>query len=487
MFRRPNKKQLFIRRVITYVVMVLAVIVIVVGTILFIMGYRVDSDKGRIEQGALIQFDSQPNGAAVSIDGISINANTPSKQTVVAGQHSFVVTRAKYEDWSKTLNVKAGTLEWLDYIRLVPKDLKVESIETYTSLYGEKSSPDDKWTLVQQKADVPSFQLIDLRSSQVKSSTVVLPADKYSDAATAGVAHTFTMESWDEDGRHMIIKHSFNDKTEYIVMDTQDVATSVNVSSLLNIALSEVEFSGTSGNILYGVTDGVLRKLDLSNATISRGLVTYVKNFDIYKTDVISYTGFDPVNTAHQVAGVYREGDEFPHVLRVVKDTTTPLTIDATRYYSDDYVAISEGPLTTILKGRYPSSTATDNSSMKVYATFNSVANVASTSFSETGSRLVVQSGLTFVGYEVEYKRATKASIAATDQTPRPLSWLDDAYVWAVHDNKLSIREFDGSNAHVIMGMEPGFDATLSQNGKYLYGIAKIGDTYHLQRVMMIL
>jgi len=67
------------------------------------------------------------------------------------------------------------------------------------------------------------------------------------------------------------------------------------------------------------------------------------------------------------------------------------------------------------------------------------------------------------------------------------LKWLDDAYVWAVYDGHLSIREFDGANTHVIMSMEPGFDATLSQNGKYLYGISKTGDTYHLQRVTLIL
>ena len=487
MFRRPTKKQLFIRRIITYVVMVLAVIVIVAGTILFILGYRVDSDKGRIEQGALVQFDSQPNGASVAIDGKSINANTPSKQTVVAGQHSFVVSRSNYVDWKKTLNVKAGTLEWLDYVRLVPKNLKVESVETFASVYGEKASPDYKWTLVQQKADVPSFQLVDLRSSTVKTSTIVLPASVYSEATTAGVAHTFTMETWDKDGRHLILKHTFNDKSEYIVVDTQDVATSMNISAQLNISLSEVEFSGTSGNIFYGVTDGVLRKLDLSNATISRGLVTNVKSFEMFETNIISYVGIDPANPAQQVAGVYREGDEAPHVLRVVKDLTTPLTIAATKYYSDDYVAISEGLKTTVLKGRYPSSTETDNSSMKLYAEFRSVANIDSTSFSETGSRLIVQSGLTFVGYEIEYKRATNASIATTETTPHTLKWLDDAYVWAVYDGHLSIREFDGANTHVIMSMEPGFDATLSQNGKYLYGISKTGDTYRLQRVTLIL
>lgn len=487
MFRRPSKKQLLIRRMISYVVMVLAVLVIVAGTILFILGYRLDGDKGSLEQGALVQFDSLPSGADVTIDGKSINSNTPSKQTVLAGMHTFMMSRSGYESWSKSLDVKAGTLEWLDYPRLVPKNLKTESLATYTAVYGEKASPDYKWLLVQEKSDTPTFQLVDLRSQQIKTTPITLPATVYSESAVPGVAHTFTMESWDKDGRYVIVKHTFNDKNEYIVLDAQDVATSVNVSTTLSIALSELRFAGTSGNIFYGLTDGVIRKLDLSNATISRGLVSAVSNFELFETNVISYVGVDPVNAEHQVAGVYREGDDLPHVLRVVNDLTTPLSIAATRYYSDDFVAIAEGTKVTILKGRYPSSSAIDTSSLKQYAEFAISAKADRLSFSETGSRLVVQSGLSFIGYETEYQRSTKATVTTSETTPHVLQWLDDAYLWAVYDGHLSIREFDGTNVHVIMAMEPGFDATLSQNGKYLYGIGKSGTTYQVQRVTMVL
>ncbi|MDB5179986.1 MAG: hypothetical protein JWN12_618 [Candidatus Saccharibacteria bacterium] len=487
MFKRPTKRQLLVRRIITYTVMILAVVVIVAGTILFILGYRVDSDKGRLEQGALVQFDSKPNGADVAIDGKSINSNTPSKQTVVAGKHQFVVNKSGYETWSKTLNVKAGTLEWLDYLLLVPKNLQTESVANYASVYGEKASPDYKWLMVQEKADTPLFQLVDLRSQQVKSTTITLPTTLYSDATTEGVTHTFTMESWDQDGRYVIVKHTFNDKSEYIVVDTQDVATSINVSTLLSISLSELKFSGTSGSTLYGLTDGTIRKLDLSNATISRGLVSNVKNFNLFDTTVVTYTGTDPNNAAHQVAGIYREGDESSHVLRTINDLTTPLTIAATQYHSDDYVAISEGLKVTVLKGRYPASTDTTSASLKSYAELKVSSNVDTTQFSVDGDHLVVQSGLNFVSYEVEYMRETDSTIATTETTPHTLQWLDDAYLWAVYDGHLSIREFDGTNTHVIMTMEPGFDATLSQNGKYLYGIAKSGNGYQLQRVTMIL
>lgn len=487
MFRRPTKKQLLIRRVITYVMMILAVVVIVVGTILFILGYRLDSDKGRLEQGALVQFDSKPNGADVAVDGKSINANTPSKMTVVAGPHSFIVNKTGYNSWSKMLNVKAGTLEWLDYMLLVPKDLRTESVASYVSIFGEKASPDNKWLLVQEKADTPSFQLVDLRSQQIKSSTIAIPATVYSDATTAGVTHTFTMESWDKDGRYVIVKHSFNDKSEYIVVDTQDVATSVNVSTLLSISLSELKFSGTSGNVLYGLTDGVIRKLDLANATISRGLVSSVKDFHLFDNTIVTYTGTDSNNPAHQVAGIYREGDEAPHVLRTVDDLTTPLSITYTQYQNDDYVAVTEGLKVSVLKGRYPSSTDIVNSSLKTFANYKVTANIDTATFSEDGNHLVVQSGLNFTSYEVEYMRRTDATITTSETVPHSLKWLDNAHLWAVYDGQLSIREFDGTNMHVIMTMEPGFDATLSQNNKYLYGIAKSGTTYQLQRVTMIL
>jgi hypothetical protein len=487
MFRRPTKKQLLIRRIITYVVMLLAVVVIVAGTILFILGYRLDSGKGRIEQGALVQFDSKPNGADVAIDGKSINANTPSKQTVVAGQHAFSMNKTGYDSWSKTLNVKAGTLEWLDYILLVPKSLPTESVATYGTVYGEKASPDNKWLIVQEKADTPTFQLVDLRSQQIQSTTMILPTTLYSDPTTAGITHTFTLEGWDRDGRYVIVKHTFNEKSEYLVLDTQNIAKSINVSTLLSISLSELKFSGTSGNVLYGLTDGVVRKLDLSNATISRGLVSNVKDFHLFDNTIVTYTGTDPTNPAHQVAGIYREGDELSHVLRTVNDLTTPLSIAFTRYHNDNLVAVTEGLKVSVLKGSYPASTDVANSSLRLYAAFKTTANVDTLAFSDNGDHLVVQSGLNFTSFEVEYMRQTEAIITTSETTVHTLKWLDDAYLWAVYDGHLSIREFDGTNAHVIMTMEPGFDATLSPNNKYLYGIAKTGTSYQLQRVMMIL
>ena len=487
MFQKSSKKRQQIRRAIVSVISVIAVLVIVTGTILFALGYRLDGDKGRLEQGALVQFDSKPGGATVSVDGKTIG-KTATKQSVIAGDHTFIMTKTGYDSWAKSLALSAGTLNWLDYARLVPKDLPSETVVSYKTVAGELASPDNKTMLIQEKADAPTFQVVDLRAQDVKSTSITLPTSLYSEATTEGTTHTFTMMRWDSGGRYMLVKHTYGDKSEWIVLDTQSVSSSVNVSTLLNISVADLHFAGTNGTSLYGLTtDGILRKLDLSAATISRGLISNVSSFDVFDNNIITYVGLDPNDATHQVAGIYRDGDASPHVLRTENSLTTPLSIATTRFFADDYVAIADGLKVTVLKGSYPVTAADDSTSLKQFGSFTVSAPVDQLSFSPEGDYLVAQSGLNFISYELEYQRQTNANVTTSESTSHVLQWLDPAYLWAAYDGHLSIREFDGTNVHVINTSEPGFDATLSPNGTYLYTVAKSGDGYQLERVKMIL
>jgi hypothetical protein len=262
----------------------------------------------------------------------------------------------------------------------------------------------------------------------------------------------------------------------------------VNVTRLLGIDLSDVKFAGTSGNVLFGLSGGVVRKLDLADATISRALISNVTTFNLFETNIISYVGTNE-DGSEQVAGIYRDGDTSAHVLRSTEDASVPLRIDAARYFSDDYVAIAEGLEVTVLKGRYPTSSQDNATSLAPVATFTVSSNVSQLTFSPDGDYVVARSGLEFISYETEHERTTEASIETSGSRAYTLNWLDDAYLWAIYDGHLSIREFDGTNVHVIMAMEPGFDATLSRDGRYIYGVAKSedGTHYQLQRVTMIL
>lgn len=491
MFKKPTKRQFIIRRILLSSVATLSVIIIASAAILFMLGYRLDSNNGRLEQGALLQFDSRPNGADVYVDGRHIGSRTATKQTVVAGTHEIKMSKAGYQDWQRTIGIAAGTLTWLDYARLVPNDRPVHSVATYAALSSMVFSADNKWALAQEKADAPTFWLVDLRSETVKSTEVTIPVDKISEGATEGITHSYAIHAWDSGGRYVLIKHLYDSKTEWLVLDTQNSAQAVNVTQLLSANFKDLQFASTNGKVLYGLTDdGTLRRIDLSAETLSRGFVTHVESFAIYNNAVLSYVGIDPNDASKRVAGVYRDGDESSHIVHTSAMTQdVPLKIAITQYYGDYFVAVAEGNSVTVLKGSYPGSSSQDASSLKRYAQFKLTGAVSALSFSSKGEYLYVQSGDAFASYEVEYKRLSRGTISAsTASAPTPtLHWLDQAHLWSNDGTTLVMRDFNGSNVFPIMEVTPGFDASLSQNGRFFYAVGKDDTGYHLQRVKMIL
>lgn len=489
MFKKPTKKQFIIRRVILSSVATLSVIILATSAILFMLGFRLDSDNGRLEQGALLQFDSTPGGADVSVDGRNIGSRTATKQTVVAGTHTVTMSRAGYQDWTRTLTIDAGTLTWLDYTRLVPNERPVETVTTHQAVAGMKLSPDSKWALIHEVAAEPAFVLADLQAEDVKTSSLVLAQDTYSEATVEGVTHSFVVTSWDSGSRYALVKHLYRDQTEWIVMDTQNVGESLNVSRILSVGLKDVQFASTNGKVLYGLTnDGTIRELDLAAATLSRAFVTHVESFSVYDNTIITYIGVDPNEATKRVAGVYRDGDEAPHILRETATLDTPLKIATARYFSDDYVAIAEGNVVSILKGSYPRSSTQDNSSLKPFAQLDLSGAISALSFSPGGNYVFAQTGGSYESYEIEHRRPAVGMIVVAEGTPASkLRWLDGAYLWNDDNGTLVMRDFDGSNVHSIMNVVSGYDAGLSQNGRFFYAIGATDEGLHLQRVKMIL
>jgi hypothetical protein len=486
MYRRPSKKTETIRRLFLYFGMTILVLTGVTTIILIILGYQFDGQNGRVEQGALLQYETQPSGATVTVDGRTLTGKTPTKGSVLAGTHTIAMTKDGYETWTKTVDIKAGTLTWLDYARLVPVKRPIEAVETYAKLSGSLASPDGQVMLVHTEAASPTFNLVDLSDDKVSQTSLTLPATLYSQATTLGVAHAFRMDQWDKAGRFVLLQHTYGDKNEWIQMDTKDIAASKNITALLGVPISSARLSGTSGNSLFVLSAGDIRKLDLGAATISRALVSNVTSFELYDSNIITYVGKDTADNTMRVVGVYRDGDSIPHVLRKTTNSNSSLHIATSRYFNDDYVAISEGSRVDVLYGSYPSS-STDTKSLKPYSSFDLSVDVEYLQFSPRGYYIVAQHGNIFAGFDVERKTTKTSSVPATTTPMRPLQWLDNANLWSDTDGQLTMREFDGTNAVVVNNLEHGYDVTLSKNERYLYSIGKSTGGYQLQRVRMIL
>jgi hypothetical protein len=489
MYRKSSKQKEIIQRTALYVFMTLSVLVIVSGLVFAILGYRFDSENGRVEQGSLLQFNTIPSGATIEIDGKAISAKTPAKSTTTAGDHQFVMRRDGYETWQKSLTVAAGTLTWLDYARLVPKERPVVAVAAYETITASRATVDGDAMLIQESKTTPSFQLVDLTSDTVQTTTLTLPETLYSEATTPDVSHTFNIDQWDRGGRYVLIEHTYADKKEWLVLDTRDTAASRNITTQLRIGIDSVVFSGTSGNILYGLSAGTIRKIDLSADTISGALVSNVTRFELFETNIITYVGTDQTDPTKRVAGLYREGDETPHVLRTTTSAAdVPLYIATSRYFNESIIAITEGNQVEILSGDYPRSGSADNSSLKAYGAFTFVAGIDALSFSPAGDYVLVQSGINFASFDIERKMVhTSVLVSDGAVAVSPLTWLDDDHVWHDAGSKLVMREFDGANSTTINNSVISQDVTLTPNDRYMYSIGKTADGYQLQRVRMVL
>ncbi|MEI6850808.1 MAG: PEGA domain-containing protein [Candidatus Saccharibacteria bacterium] len=488
MYRKHSKRKQLIWRSVNYFFMVTSVILIVAFITLFMLGFRFDANNGKYEQYAFLQFGTSPSGATVSVDGKVVGAKTPNKNSIPAGKHEVVMWRDGYETWNKSIDVKSGTLTWLNYALLIPKKLTVEPVANYDSVYSSLASPKGNYMIIEKKSDKPLFELVDLGSDLIKTTSLTIPTNLYSEPNTIGVAHTFNLLKWDEGGRYVIINHIFGEKNEWLVMDTQNINQTKNVTGHFNISISSIDFSGTSGNIFYALSSDEILRLDLSAGTISKPLISGVANFSAYdESKVIVYIGIKNDATGNRVFGIYRDGDDKSSIIKTVSvGQDVELHIATTHYYNEDYVIISEGKKINLYGGSYPNANSDNANSMKVITSFELSENVNEIVFSPTGKYALLKSGSSFTSYDLEYQKLAVSNIEGSGPVPL-IRWIDENNIWSDRDGSLSIREFDGLNSHTINPVVSGQDATLTNNGRYLYSIGKLNDTYQLQRVRMIL
>lgn len=489
MYHPPSQKKQITTRFLIYGLMTISVIGIVTILVLLMLGYRVDGQNGSIEQVGFMQYSTTPEGATIEVDGEALRAKTNAKNSVLPGEHEFVMWREGYETWRKSLTIEAGTLTWLNYTRLIPKERPVEAVAQFDELSDILTSPGGRYAVAIENASSPEFTLFDLRSNtDIPQQSLVLPASSYSESSNADLARTFKLVEWDQSGRYLLVTHTYDNKTEWLVIDRDDVERTRNVSQSLSIDISDAQMSGTGGDILYALTDGDVRKLDIASGTISRPYVSDVAEFELYGSNVVTYVSRYDDEARQRTVGFVREGDEKPFVLRTTEgDASIPLSIATSRYFNEDYVAISEGTRVDILRGNYPNE-IDDTTSLRAHASFDFPKGVTWLKMSNNGRFVLAQNGESFMSYDLERQTTSLEAVIEGDGEARQLGWLDSYYVWSDRGGELVMREFDGANEHVIAPVARGYDAALSQNGTYLYSVGETEDGgYQFQRTRLIL
>ena len=168
MYRAPSKKTLLIRRIAIYAGMTISVVTVVTLLVFVMLGYRFNRDTSTIQQGGLVQFNSKPEGASVTIGKANLSDTTPSKITVNPGDYDVKMQLAGYLPWEKNVTIEAGEVLWLNYTQLVPTNIETENIATFNSVAQAETSPNGKFYAVVSQRAQPTVTFVELNDSTPK-------------------------------------------------------------------------------------------------------------------------------------------------------------------------------------------------------------------------------------------------------------------------------------------------------------------------------
>jgi len=483
--KRPvsRRRQPWLRTAI-YSFMTLTVTVIVALLMLVVLGYQFNKKDGRIEQGGLLQFESIPTGAAVTLDQLPLSSPTNTKATVDTGNHYAEFNLSGYRTWQKNITITAGQIGWLSYARLIPTTITPKTLQQYADLSGALAAPSDKYMLLHQTASSPDFTLANIQGDTVQYSTLSLPAAAYT-APSTGQTQTFTLESWSQDDNAILVLHTYDsNKTEWLLLDRNSPDKSINLSTTYGISPSSVQFAGDGNKLLFVRTDNTVRRINLDEQTLSRPLATNVDHFTVYDEKTIVYSTMPDDKNQRTIA--YAAVDiESPVTLATYPADGQPLYAAMTNYFGQRYVAIVHGQGLHVLTGSLP--TLTNAGSMKPFADQTIAAGTVALTGSLNDRFFVAQLPDGYATYDIELKKYDETKWAEQAQTQRPINWLDDFMLWSDYGGELRFYEFDGANQQNIMPVTEGYAASLSPNGKYVYAVDKTDKGYVFERAQLIL
>jgi len=439
--------------------MFLSVFVLVGVVLLIVLGYRLD-DKNGLERGALLQFNTRPTGATVSVDGKDLFGATPTKTTVLSGAHDVQMTLKGYRAWSKHISVQSGTLTWLDYALLIPTNLTTESVKAYGASAQSLISSDGKTIVTLPDPKVTSLDVTDIANTTPVTKTIPLP-----EGLSSSTDHNLSLLRITGDGNFALLQ----DNSEYIVVKLSDANQSVNLTRLFNVAFSRLEFLGNNGDDMYGLVDGALRFVNISSTKISDPLISGINSFRIVSDDTIAYFTTDTI-------GLYQRGADAPIIVRQVP-AGTAVNFAVDQYHSDSYLAISVGNVVDIYKDSIPRSD-NDVKSLKKVISIIMENPITSLDFSPRGQYLLAQDGTSFSTYDIELAKSYLNAKGTAH-------WLNEANLYSTDDGDLTLREFDGTNYNQLGKATAGSLAALVSNNQFIYSFGTTAGGTQVQRISL--
>lgn len=455
-FLDPKKKRANLRRLYAgYALMAIVLAFLTYFLVYATYGFDIDRRTGSIIQNGLIVVDSHPESASIKINGAS-QGNTLSRLVLPAGDYNVLLQRVGYRDWGHKVSLEGSSIEQLTYPILFPTRLITKTIQEYNSVPGIASeSPDHRWLFVQPQLGTSAFNVIDLTNNKNTITTLMLPPEII--GASDG-ASSFEAVEWSSDNVHLLLKHTIDSATEFILFDRTNPAASININKLF----ADQQFSSVSLRdkkpdqlYLHSSASGNLLTADMQTKAVNLS-VSGVISYKSYQSDTLVYISNPAGSTNAVELHISQNKNDF--LLRILPISSVYL-FDMAQFNGSFYVTAGSAADGHVYVYKDPFN---DFNKRPVKTPLPSrvliVPGAEYVSFSIISRIIAVQGGSNFAIYDIENNRQFRYDIKLPVAPHQKAGWMDGHRLSLISEDKVNIFDFDGLNKQAL---SPGL-ATLS-------------------------
>lgn len=471
-FLDPKKqKQHLIRLAIGYILIGIALILTTI--ILLYHAYGFGLKNGEVIQNGLIFVSSSPNPADIYVNGQKHKERTNVRLLMPAGQYAFELKRDGYRPWKRAVNLEGGSVARFDYPMLFPAQLATAPIKKYALQPGLAiQSPDRKWIVVQAGAAYNVFDVFDTSKKDTPAESLTLPESISKLTGT----HSWKFISWANDNTHILLQHVATDegkqKSEYILVNREDPAKSVNLTSTLGVNPVKLELRDKKYD-KYFIYDDAAHTLSTASLAQPKPELFLDRVFG-YKThgeDTIVYATDQGAPAGKAVIRLLDNTKTYS--IRQVAAGSTYL-LDLARYSGDWYVAAgaaSEGKTYVYKNPAGELSAKPDQAIVPVQVL--KANNPQYLSFSENTRFIMIEGAQQFAVYDAETEKGYRYTIdKPMDALQEHATWMDGHRLTFTSKGRTVVFDFDKTNQTTLAPLDPSYRPFFDRDYEVLYSVA---------------
>lgn len=477
-----------------YILIAIAIVIAALIMLYQAYGFGVTRDGSVIQKGLLF-FSSQPSPADIYIDNQRKSKQTNTRMDLPAGIYNVKLTRDGYHDWQRSIEVDGGDVKHYDYPFLFPRQLntqRVQQLEVAPKVFSQ--SPNKRWLVMQPSSNMADFTLYDLESIQASPTALTLP-DGVLSAPPAGQSENWLAIEWADNNNHLLLKHTFGEQYEYVLLDRNEPAKSINLSQALALNPPELVLNDRKHDqyLLFDAAKQSLQSATLKERTPKTVLQRSVLAYKTYGDDTVLYITPSPTKSRNPDNEVRLKIGSEDYLVRKLAaagpNSNSKYLVDLTEYDGTLYVVAGSSSSSRVYVYRDPAAqrrAQPDQTPAPVQVLHVDQPNYLS--FSATAQFVVAQSSNQFSVYDFENEAGYKYSTSAPIDPPQThAEWMDGHRLLYVSNGKLQVFDYDNLNQRTLVTARSGYSPAFTPDYKYLYSLTvSANNQFELQRTPMV-